>query len=159
MSGELSEADFISEARRRLAEWGHEDWRQRKLGGFARESLESILKDYKMVPRASGMRKEPDRPDVIEVDSIVSSLARNHPAGRDIALTLWLFYAFRKTEGAAGKDSTGREHLDDITFHEGGRLSPAEVGLMMKPQRSRAQVRAWLDIGDSWVAARLSACV
>ena len=152
MSQELVVADYIDEAKQRLNAWGAEDWRQRQLAGFSRETLEQVMSDYRMIPRASGMRKEPERPDVVEVDSIVALLLKQ-PGGRDIVRALWLFHAMRKTEHLPAHDSSGAER-DDFIEHDAGRLSQEEIATLM--EKSRAQVRSWLERGWMWVAASLA---
>lgn len=139
---QLSEADYMDEAKRRLNDWGAEDWRQRQLSGFARETLEQVMADYRMIPHATGMRKEVERPDIIEIDEIVSKLGQQ-PGGQDIVRALWTFHAVRKRE----RDGHG-------VWHEDGRLSQNEVAAVMG--RSRAQVRSWLESGWWWVAAALA---
>lgn len=142
MGHQLTEADYIEEAKRRLNAWGAEDWRQRQLQGYAHETLEQVLHDYKMVPRAAGMRKEPERADVVEIDTIVSRM-KSQPGGENIVTALRIFHGARKR----ARDEHG-------VWHEDGRLSPAEVATLMRV--SRAQVRHWLDSGWWWVAAALA---
>lgn len=144
--------DWIGEAREALARWGSEDWRQRQLGGYARETLEQVLADYRMVPRASGMRREPEKPEIIEIDGIVSQLARQPNGGDKARAALWLWYAVRKIEAVPSHDQWGQER--DPVKHEGGRLTEKECSELMKC--SRAQFRAWREMGLTWVAAALS---
>lgn len=146
--------DFMAEARERLARWGAEDWRQRQRGGFARETLEQSLRDYKFIPRATGMRAEAERPEVVEMDVIVSALS-SIPGGDRYRLALWLWFAVRKTETLPSKDQDGNDRLDLMVEHEAGRLTESDCARLM--QCSRATFRGWRDTGMTWVAGALAA--
>lgn len=144
--------DFIAEAKDRLRAWGAEDWRQRRRGGYAQESLEQAMRDHGFIPKATGMRKEAEKPEIVRIDEIVSQLARQ-PGGDRARLALWLWYAPRKLELALSHDQDGVERTD-LVEHEAGRLTELECSLAM--HCSRAQFRAYRDTGLTWVAAALS---
>ena len=144
--------DYIGEAKDRLARWGAEDQRQRQLGRYAGETVEQIMRDYQCVPRGSGMRTEPAKPEIVETDVIVTMLSRT-PYGERARLALWLFYAVRKIESLPAHDSEGRERAEMVD-HVGSRLTQAECALVMKC--SRAQFRDYLEHGQAWVAGFLA---
>ena len=144
--------DWIAEAKDRLRAWGAEDWRQRQRGGYARESLEQAMREHGFIPKATGMRKEMEKPEIVEIDEIVSQLA-TQTGGDKARLALWLWYAPRKMESVPSHDQYGTERSDRVE-HEAGRLTELECSQVL--QCSRAQFRVYRDTGHVWVAAALS---
>lgn len=131
--------DFIAEAKARLKAWGAEERRQLKIdmdgmgnpvlrGWDSQTIAHTLMRHGGRAPAGTGMRKEPDRAEIVETDGIVSRLQAGNPAGDEIRSVLYAHYVFK------------------LSIRQGARMT----------HRSVPAYRSLLESGQAWVAGDLS---
>lgn len=130
--------DYIAEAKSRLRLWGAEELRQLNIireangdllvHGFAADTVAYIVMRHGgRAPAGTGMRREAEKPEIVDTDAIVSRLQAGHPAGDSIRSVLYAHYVFR------------------LSIRHGARIT----------HKSVRAYRDLLETGQAWVAGML----
>lgn len=130
--------DFIAEAKGCLKAWGAEELRQLRLlkeasgeiylHGWPSDTVAHVVMRHGgRAPTGTGMRREAERPEVVETDEIVSRLVKGHPEGEEIRRVLYSHYVFR------------------LSIRQGARIT----------HKSARVYRNLLETGQAWVAGSL----
>lgn len=136
--GLMDVEDFIEEAKRRLRDWAAEERRQLRIeldetgepilkGWDSQTILQAMMLYGGSNPRGTGMRKERERPDILETDAVISRIAKQKK-GEAIRTALYLHYVFK------------------MSYGQGSRFLHC----------SKNQYRDYIDQGHSWVAGALA---
>ena len=131
--------DWIAEAKNRLKSWGAEELRQLRLTkeaggdivlrGWPTDTVAYVVMRHGgRAPAGTGMRKEPEKQDIVDTDEIISRLQAGHPNGDEIRRVLYAHYVFR------------------FSVRQGARMTHTSV----------RGYRNWLEVGQAWVAGGLA---
>ena len=98
--------DFIEEAKHRLRQWGAEERKQLRIdidgdgspimtGWDSQTIAQALMTHGGRAPTGTGMRKEPEKPEIVETDSMVSMLPHLRRDGDTVRAVLYLHYVFK----------------------------------------------------------------
>lgn len=134
--------DFIDEAKSQLRAWGAEELRQLRiqreatgelfLHGWPSDTVAHVVMRHGgRAPTGTGMRREAEKPAVVQTDAIVSELAQGTKDGHEIRRVLYAHYVFR------------------LSLRQGARMTHKSVRVY----------RNLLETGQAWVAGAMARAV